>query len=470
MWKHYYTVSCVEDALDILDGEGSKAKIIAGGTDLVLEKNNGHLPDVDILIDITRIKDLNLVHEDGDCINFGPLLTHNQCLVSDELLKYGFPLVQAAHSIGAPQIRNVGTVVGNLVTASPANDTITPLIALGAEVFIRSKNKDYSVKLMDFYTGVRTTILAPDEMVVAVQFKKMDVNQRGAFVKYLLRETHAISVVNVCAILTINKSEIMDASVTLGAVAPTIIHSKKAENFLKGKMLTKSVINEAADLSKEDAVPIDDIRSSESYRTHLIPVLLKRAMNKIGQDSWNSHDDHPVLLWGNKNKFITPINKTIEHNAAEAIVTKINNKEFVFTDGQNSTLLSLIRDQAHLTGTKVGCGEGECGACTVHLNGLPVFSCLLPAPKAHGNEITTIEGLSGEDELNPIQEAFIEAGAVQCGYCTPGFIMSTVKLLEEKPHPTEEDIKKGLAGNLCRCTGYYSIINAVEKASKKLME
>jgi len=342
MWKHYYTVSCVEDALDILDGEGSKAKIIAGGTDLVLEKNNGHLPDVDILIDITRIKDLNLVHEDGDCINFGPLLTHNQCLVSDELLKYGFPLVQAAHSIGAPQIRNVGTVVGNLVTASPANDTITPLIALGAEVFIRSKNKDYSVKLMDFYTGVRTTILAPDEMVVAVQFKKMDVNQRGAFVKYLLRETHAISVVNVCAILTINKSEIMDASVTLGAVAPTIIHSKKAENFLKGKMLTKSVINEAADLSKEDAVPIDDIRSSESYRTHLIPVLLKRAMNRIGQDSWNSHDDHPVLLWGNKNKFITPINKTIEHNAIKGPLDKMLSE--LGHDVDYGSILKFYRD------------------------------------------------------------------------------------------------------------------------------
>jgi len=229
MWKHYYTVSTIEDALAILYGEGSKARIIAGGTDLVLEIKNGQHPEVETLIDITRIRGLDYVRENGEYINLGPLLTHNQALVSEKLLKYGFPLVQAAHSVGAPQIRNVGTIVGNLVTASPANDTITPLIALGAEVFIRSKRKDYSVNLQDFYKGVRNTILGPDEMVVSVQFKKMDKNQKGAFVKYLLRETHAISVVNVCAILSISKSEIKDAQVTLGAVAPTIIHSRRVE-------------------------------------------------------------------------------------------------------------------------------------------------------------------------------------------------------------------------------------------------
>jgi len=468
MWKHYYTVSSIEDALAILDGEGSKARIIAGGTDLVLEIKNGQHPEVETLIDITRIKDLDYARENGDYVNFGPLLTHNQSLVSEQLLKYGFPLVQAAHSVGAPQIRNVGTIVGNLVTASPANDSITPLIALGAEVLIRSKSKDYSVNLQDFYKGVRNTILGPDEMVVSVQFKKMDKTQKGAFVKYLLRETHAISVVNVCAILSISKSEVIDAQVTLGAVAPTIIHSRRVEEFLEGKTLSEDVINDAADLSKEDAAPIDDIRSSESYRTHMLPVLLKQAMKKINSDSWNAHEDKPVLLWGKKDNFINPISETIEHNESVPILTTINDETFTFTSGQNSTLLSLIRDQAHLTGTKSGCEDGECGACTIHLNGLPVFSCLLPAPKAHESEIKTIEGLSDEDELNPIQEAFIEAGAVQCGYCTPGFIMSTAKLLEEKPHPTEEEIKQGLAGNLCRCTGYYSIINAVEKASSKL--
>jgi len=468
MWKQYYTVSSIGDALDILDSEREEAKIIAGGTDLVLELKNGKHPLVKTLIDITRIKDQDKVWIADGNVNIGPLLTHNQCLVSNELLKYGFPLVRAAYSVGVPQIKNIGTVIGNLVTASPANDTITPLIALDAEITIRSKTKEYTVKLVDFYTGVRKTVMSPNEMVVGVRFPKMKPNQKGAFIKYLLRETHAISVANVCAILTLDGLNIQEANITLGAVAPTIIHSKKAETYLTGKELSEENIKQSVELAKQDAMPIDDIRSSEKYRSHLIPVLLKKALNSIMDDSWNTFDFPPVLLWGKKTKFITPVEKSFKHDKDTPIEITVNGTNRTINQNQNETLLTMIRDSVGLTGTKEGCGEGECGSCTLHLNGLPVLSCLVPAPKAHNCEITTIEGLSTDNKLHPIQEAFIEAGAVQCGYCTPGFIMSAVKLLEEKPQPTEMDIKQGLSGNICRCTGYYSIIEAVEIASRKI--
>jgi len=146
----------------------------------------------------------------------------------------------------------------------------------------------------------------------------------------------------------------------------------------------------------------------------------------------------------------------------------VNGRKRQFDVEPNKLLLNLVRDELYLTGTKYGCGIGECGACTVLLDGEAVLACMVLAVDADGRCVETVEGVADGDKLDPIQEAYIEEGAIQCGFCTPGFIMTTKALLSENPDPSEAKIREYLKGNYCRCTGYVNIIKAVQSAAEKL--
>jgi carbon-monoxide dehydrogenase small subunit len=144
----------------------------------------------------------------------------------------------------------------------------------------------------------------------------------------------------------------------------------------------------------------------------------------------------------------------------------LNGRPVTAAVGPAETAAFLLRERFQLTGTKVGCGEGECGACTVLVDGKAVNSCLYPAPALAGRSVTTVEGLAGPDgSLHPVQAAFVNAGAVQCGYCTPGMVMRTIAFLDENPDPTEKEIARSVEGNLCRCTGYVKILEAIRAAA-----
>ena len=152
----------------------------------------------------------------------------------------------------------------------------------------------------------------------------------------------------------------------------------------------------------------------------------------------------------------------------KAIQLSVNGQQVQVSVGGSETLLDCLRNQLGLTGTKKGCDQGDCGACTVLVDGTPVNSCLMLALEADGRDITTIEGLAQEDGLHPLQEAFISHNAVQCGFCTPGMILTAAALLKENPHPSEREIRHYLQGNLCRCTGYSKIVEAVQAAAQGL--
>ena len=144
----------------------------------------------------------------------------------------------------------------------------------------------------------------------------------------------------------------------------------------------------------------------------------------------------------------------------------INDKEYELAVQPNQTLVDVLRYELRLTGTKKGCGTGDCGSCTVIMDGKPVNSCLVLAVQANGRKITTIEGLESEEGLHPVQKAFMEKGAIQCGFCSPGMLLSSKNLLDKNPKPSEEEIRRALSGNLCRCTGYQKIVDAVKSVIK----
>ncbi|AFK06641.1 MULTISPECIES: (2Fe-2S)-binding protein [Mesotoga] len=146
----------------------------------------------------------------------------------------------------------------------------------------------------------------------------------------------------------------------------------------------------------------------------------------------------------------------------------LNNERLSMDVVEDMRLLDFLRDELGLTGTKEGCGEGECGACTVIIDGKAVNSCLVLLPEIDGSEVTTIEGLSKDGELDTIQKAFVDEGAVQCGFCTPGMIMSAKALLDRNDSPSDEEIMEAIEGNLCRCTGYYKIVQAIKTAAENL--
>ncbi len=474
--NHYYTPSSVAEVLELLTEHQGRSRIVAGGTDLLIEMSKGIRPTVDTLIDITRIPNLADISQNSDGVfHIGPLVTHNQIVASNLIVKHALPLAQAAWEVGSPQIRNRATVAGNLITASPANDTISPLWALGATVTLASTSGRREIPLDRFYQGVRETTMQPDEMLVEICFPSLTDSWRGIFVKSGLRRAQAISVVHTSIVLDLDGDLIREARIALGSVAPTIIRAQQAEKYLTGKELSDAVIIMAASIAASDAKPIDDVRGTASYRVAMLEIMVKRGLFALrdGEERAN-WPKRAVKLWGRtRGQFPTGPQYKSSHDQSTPIVSTVNGKKLSAPSGNNENLMRWLREQGSLTGTKEGCAEGECGACTIYLDGMAVMSCLVPPQRAHGAEIVTIEGLTGyanaldlietEDgsRIHSLQQAFINTGAIQCGYCIPGFIMAGAKLLEVQPRPTRDDIEQALTGNLCRCTGYYKILEAI---------
>ena len=457
----YAAPATVDEALAMLADRG---RVVAGGTDLMVELDRRITGAVTRLIDITRIAGLDEISVVDNRVHLGPLVTHNQCSTSPIVVEHGLALAQACLEVGAPALRNRATVVGNVVTASPANDTISALRALEADITLTSAAGSRTVDLADFFVGVRSTVLEPHELVTDISFPIRTADSRSMFVKLGLRGAQAISVVHLAVRCDFDDHRsVSDIAIALGSVAPVIVRATEAEGLLIGGFLDEASIEAAGALASAGVAPIDDLRAPAAYRSQLVAVMVRRCLETIAAG------DHGAAWPGSLPTLGGPCVSAdavaTELGPGDAISTTINDIS-VSAPWTAVSLLDWIRDETELTGTKEGCAEGECGACTIHLDGTAVLSCLVPAGRAHKAQVTTIEGLARDGVLHPLQQGFVDCAAVQCGYCIPGFLMAGAALQAGDPNADNEAVKHGLSGNLCRCTGYYAIEAAFEATSE----
>jgi carbon-monoxide dehydrogenase medium subunit len=474
MWHTYLQPVSLSETVSLLRQYLGKARVLAGGTNLLVAMQHG-TATAEIVIDLSRLSMLRQIRVDAGTLRLGALVTPAQVLRSELCREHALPLVQACHEWGAPQIRNRATLGGNVTNASPVGDGIPPLIALDAQVVLLSSSGERTIPVADFITAPHATLLLPDELLteIVIPIHATPHLRRGMFYKLGMRRAQVISVVNMACMLTFaDEGEaspaplVQAARIAVGGVAPTVQLAEAAAALLVGQRLTPELGQQAAPLVAQIARPIDDIHAPAAYRQAVLGPLVAHCLAQIATNQHTAslpqvpvvlgtampEDSLEVMPPGN---LVLQVNGQTHHLPARAL---------------GKTLLTLLREDLGLTGTKQGCSEGRCGACTVWLNGQAVNACLVAAPQAHHARITTIEGLAHASgvyaELHPLQQAFIEQAAAQCGYCTPGMIMAGARLLADVPHPDEAQIRRGLSGNLCRCTGYQKIIAAIRAAAQ----
>lgn len=457
----------VEEAVDLLARYGPEARVLAGGTDLIVQMKMERLAPR-YLVSIGRVPGLEGIGVQDGRTRIGAR-TSIRTLRNDPWVRARYPvLAEACASFSTTQVQVMGTLGGNLGNASPASDTAPALIAYGAEAVVQGPKGARRVPVEEFFVGPGRSVLEPGELLVAVELPPPRPGTGGAFLK-VSRVAADLAKVNAAVVLVREGDRIADARLAFGAVAPTPLRARRAEAVLVGQRFSEEVVAEAAWVASEEVSPIDDVRSSAWYRREITRVLaydgLHRAWERAGQPA----GPLPPVPGAPSPAVAPPC--ALRHIRADQEVEvrlTVNGERRRVWVAPNELLLNVLREKLHLTGTKYGCGIGECSACTVHVDGRLALSCLVLAVAVDGSEILTVEGLASRDgKLHPLQESFIRHAAFQCGYCTPGMLMTAKGLLEEIPHPTEEDIRDYLKGNLCRCTGYAAIVRAVMGCTKQ---
>jgi xanthine dehydrogenase iron-sulfur cluster and FAD-binding subunit A len=439
----------VADARELLAEHGDDAKALAGGQSLVpilalRLARFGHI------VDLNRVAELAVVERADGSLRVGAV-ARQRVMERDPLVAECTPLVaRATPLIGHFQIRNRGTVGGSLAHADPASEYPAVALALGAELEIGGAGGTRMIHAADFFVGTWTTVLEPDELLVAARFPVWP-DGSGFAVEEVARRHGDFALAGAAVAVGPQR-----AGIALFGVGATPVPAPAAEQALLEGAPAADVAQEAV----RDLDPVDDIHATAETRRRIARHVVERAVMRARAEL-ESHDTAPEAA----SKSLTTSGKSTPVQRGSGKVT-INGEARNVAVEPRLTLADFLREHCALTGTHLGCEHGVCGACTVLLDGDAVRSCLLFAVQADGADIVTVEGIAGPDgELSPVQQAFRDEHGLQCGFCTPGFVITATALLHDIPAPTETEIREALSGNICRCTGYQGIVRAVQRAA-----
>ena len=463
----YLEPESLQEAVTLLAQYGNRARVLAGGTDLLVHmKMERTAPQA--VISINRIPGLDRIAIQDGHLHIGACATI-RAIENDTRVRAHYPaLTDACASFSTTQVQTMGTVGGNLGNGSPASDSAPALIALSAEVEITGPDRKRRLPLEEFFVGPGKTALQDSELLTDVILPRPRIGTGSAFLK-ISRVAADIAKASGAVAIIRDGDRVADCRMAFGSVAPTPMRTRKAERMLIGQEFREDLVARVAQTVSVEITPIDDVRSTAWYRREAVRVLAYDGLHRAWQRA--TAKAATVTPWDVRSSDLsrTETAKAVATNTLKIaadekrwVVLNVNGKTHQVWVAPNDLLLNVLRDQLQLIGTKYGCGISECSACTVQMNGEPVLACLVLAVSAVGKDILTVEGLQKPNgELDPLQEAFIEHAAFQCGYCTPGMLLTAKSLIAEKPRPTEDDVRHHLRGNLCRCTGYASIVRAV---------
>ena len=433
--QSFTTAATVDDAVAAV---AAGARPVAGGTDLVVGARSGKTTMPDSIVAIHRVAELHGVESlDDGGLRLGALANHAEIAASDDVRARFSALSDASAIVGSHATRAQGTVGGNLMNASPAMETGGPLVCLGATATLRSPSGTRSVAIEDLWVGPGKTTAAPDELLVGV-----DVPAPGT------RHGKRVPPARVPT---------ADGDRRRGSDGRRDGYRRDRHGCASGH--DSALRNDQTRPRSRGGARWErrwqrGNRERRSGSRHSGNPYLRRA--RIGRlPARHGGSDRPAR------DRIGALTRPRGERMKVAATLNVNGVSYPVELDPGMNLLAAVRDVIGLTGSKEGCDDSECGACMMLLDGEPVNSCSYLALQAEGSEITTVEGLSDGDTLAPLQAAFLDLGGVQCGFCTPGMLVSATALLAGNPSPTEDEVRIGLSGNLCRCTGYDGIVKAV---------